>query len=259
VTQFFSHKFDDTRQQILTRLWGVLSNNVLARMFSHTHNKLNLFEAMNRGSLILINTAKDLLKQEGCQIFGRFMITCISQATQERAALPEGKRLPTFIYIDEAADYFDDSLEELLNTARKYMVGLIIATQNLGQFSQKLLASVLSSTSIKFVGGVSRHDAVALAGEMKTEPEFILFAQKSGGQTQFVTYVRNAMQEALGFVVPLGELERSPKIGSEDFQELLRQNREKYTASFEPALLETSQAIAGSGISFALDEPQRPI
>jgi|tagenome__1003787_1003787.scaffolds.fasta_scaffold20978589_4 hypothetical protein len=259
VTQFFSHKFDDTRQQILTRLWGVLSNNVLARMFSHTHNKLNLFEAMNRGSLILINTAKDLLKQEGCEIFGRFMITCISQATQERAALPEGKRLPTFIYIDEAADYFDDSLEELLNTTRKYMVGLIIATQNLGQFSQKLLASVLSSTSIKFVGGVSRHDAVALAGEMKTEPEFILFAQKGGGQTQFVAYVRNAVQEALGFVVPLGELERSPKIGSEDFQELLRQNREKYTASFEPALLETSQAIAGSGISFALDEPQRPI
>src|SRR4051812_9514403 len=67
-------------------------------MFSHTHNKLNLFEAMNRGSLILINTAKDLLKQEGCEIFGRFIVTCLSQATQERAALPEEKRLPTFIY-----------------------------------------------------------------------------------------------------------------------------------------------------------------
>jgi hypothetical protein len=149
------------------------------------------------------------------------MITCISQATQERSALPEEKRLPTFIYIDEAADYFDDSLEELLNTARKYMVGLIIATQNLGQFSHKLLASVLSSTSIKFAGGVSRHDAVALAGEMKTEPEFILSMQKSGGQTQFVTYVRNQMSEAVGFIVPLGELETSPKMSTDDFNELL--------------------------------------
>jgi hypothetical protein len=259
VTQFFSHKFDDTRQQILTRLWGVLSNNVLARMFSHTHNKLNLLEAMNRGSLILINTAKDLLKQEGCEIFGRFMVTCLSQATQERAALPEEKRLPTFIYIDEAADYFDDSLEELLNTARKYMVGLIIATQNLGQFSQKLLASVLSSTSIKFAGGVSRHDAVALAGEMKAEPEFILSAQKGGGQTQFVTYVRNYMSEAVGFAVPLGTLEHSSKMGNDDFNELLKQNREKYTAAYEPALLDASSAIAQSGVTFALDEPQRPI
>jgi hypothetical protein len=56
-TQFFSKTFDDTRQQILTRLWGVLSNSVLERMFANGRNKLDLFEAMNRGSIILINTA----------------------------------------------------------------------------------------------------------------------------------------------------------------------------------------------------------
>jgi hypothetical protein len=83
--------------------------------------------------------------------------------------------------------------------------------------------------------------------------------QKGGGQTQFVTYVRNQMSEAVGFIVPLGELERSPKMSSADFTELLKQNREKYTAAYEPALLETSSAITQSGINFALDEPQRPI
>jgi len=31
-------------------------------MFANERNKLDLFEAMNRGSIILINTAKDLLK-----------------------------------------------------------------------------------------------------------------------------------------------------------------------------------------------------
>jgi hypothetical protein len=48
-TQFFSKAFDNTRQQILTRLWGVLSNAVLERMFSNDRNKLDLFDAMNRG------------------------------------------------------------------------------------------------------------------------------------------------------------------------------------------------------------------
>jgi hypothetical protein len=139
------------------------------------------------------------------------------------------------------------------------MVGLIIATQNLSQFSQKLLASVLSSSSIKFAGGVSWHDAVALAGEMKTDPQFILSAQKGGGQTQFVMYVRNYMQEAVGFIVPLGDLERRPKMRDDEFKELLQRNREKYTAAYEPALLETSAAIVQSGITFALDDPQRPI
>ena len=35
---------------------------------------------MNRGSVILISTAKDLLKQEGSSIFGRFFIAQIAQA-----------------------------------------------------------------------------------------------------------------------------------------------------------------------------------
>ena len=38
-TQFFSKGFNDTRQQILTRLWGVVSNSVLERMFANEHNK----------------------------------------------------------------------------------------------------------------------------------------------------------------------------------------------------------------------------
>jgi hypothetical protein len=72
-TQFFSKAFDNTRQQILTRLWGVLSNTVLERMFANEKNRLDLFDAMNRGGLILINTAKDLLKQDGCEILWRFL------------------------------------------------------------------------------------------------------------------------------------------------------------------------------------------
>jgi hypothetical protein len=112
-TQFFSKAFDDTRQQILTRLWGVLSNRTLARMFEGKRNKVNLFDSMGRGSIILIHTAKDLLKQEGCEILGRFFIALIAQAAQERASIPPEQRTPTFVYIDEAHDYFDESMENL--------------------------------------------------------------------------------------------------------------------------------------------------
>jgi hypothetical protein len=69
-TQFTSAAFKDTRQQILNRLWGILSNAVLERLFSNERNKINIFEAMNSGKIILINTAKDLLKHDGCAILG---------------------------------------------------------------------------------------------------------------------------------------------------------------------------------------------
>ena len=114
-TEFFSRSFNATKSQILKRLWGVLANPVFERMFSYTENKIDLFEAMNNGKIILINTAKDLLKQEGCEIFGRFFIAKISQAAMERSAIPEEKRCPTFVYIDEAQDYFDSSIDHLLS------------------------------------------------------------------------------------------------------------------------------------------------
>jgi hypothetical protein len=82
-------------------------------MFANERNKLDLFETMNRGSIILINTAKDLLKQEGCEILGRFFIALICQAAQERASIPADRRRSTFVYIDEAHDYFDESIENL--------------------------------------------------------------------------------------------------------------------------------------------------
>jgi len=47
-TQFFSPAFKDTRQQILARLWGVLSNSVLERMFANERNKLDIFEVLEK-------------------------------------------------------------------------------------------------------------------------------------------------------------------------------------------------------------------
>jgi hypothetical protein len=227
-TQFFSKAFDDTRQQILTRLWGVLSNRTLARMFESPRNKVNLFEAMNRGSLILIHTAKDLLKQEGCEILGRFFIVLITQAAQERASMTVAERTPTFVYIDEAHDYFDESMETLLNQARKYAVGVIIAHQNLAQFEQKLHSTVMASTSIKMVGGLSAKDAGAFAREMGTEREFLQSMQKEGNTTQFACWVRNFTHTPVCLRVPLGKMDTQPKIHPSVLNALIKRNRHLY-------------------------------
>jgi Type IV secretion-system coupling protein DNA-binding domain len=236
-TQFFSHTYDGTRQQIITRLYAVLSNNALARMFTHKQSKVDLFAAMNRGSIILINTAKDVLKQEGCEIFGRFMISLISQATQERAALPASRRLPTLVYIDEAQDYFDSGMETLVSQGRKYNVGLVIAHQNLGQFTRALRDSVMASTAIKYAGGVSGADATALAREMKCDPDFLMAMQKGRGQSHFALFVRNITPEAVEQPVPFGTLERLPRQGTEEFKLLMSDNRQRYCGPIDDAML----------------------
>jgi hypothetical protein len=231
--QFFHRTFDETRQQILYRLFDVLGTRALARMFRNKRNKLNLFEAMNRGCLILINTAKDLLKQEGTEILGRFFIALIAQAAQERASIPDERRMPTFVYIDEAHDYFDESMETLLEQARKYGVGLVIAHQHLGQFKSQLEETVRANTAIKLVGGLSSNDAAELAKDMRCSQEFLLGMKKQEleKKTEFACFVRDLTGNALSLTIPLGTYDSLPKLTTQAFSALIAQNRSRVCES----------------------------
>jgi hypothetical protein len=230
-TEFFTHKFDHTRGEILTRLWGVIANQTLERMFSNARNKLDLFTAMNRGSLILINTAKDLLKQEGTEILGRFFIALICQAAQERASIPDEKRMPTFVYIDEAHDYFDESMESMFNEARKHAVALCIAHQNLDQFKAKLLATVTASTSIKLVGGLSAKDAAFFSENMRSKPDSLLSMRKYDNRSEFACFVRNLTPRPIPLTVPFGAMEKEPTLTASAREAIIAQNRARYCAS----------------------------
>lgn len=201
--EFFHPSFSATKKQIAKRLWGILANPVFERMFSQSSGKLDFFEAMQERKIILISTAKDVLRQEGAEMFGRFLLAKITQAVMERATLAEAERQPAFLYIDEAHEYVDQQMGFLLNQARKYRVGLTLAHQNLDQLPPALRATVMSSTSIKLAGGISAKDARALADEMRVDPEFLQTVHKRRGLTEFACFVRNQTPRAISISIPL--------------------------------------------------------
>jgi hypothetical protein len=229
-TQFFERQFSETKKQILARLWGVLSNATIERMFSHTENKVDLFSLLNEGKIVLISTAKDFLGHEGASILGRFFVSLIAQAALQRATLPPHERNPAFVYVDEAQDYFDASIGRLLNQARKYRIALCLAHQNLDQLDSGLRATVLSSTSIKFAGGLSSKDANALDSEFRTDASFLLSQKKREEYTEFACYVRNFTNDALSVHIPLGYVEALPNMSGEAYGDLLKRVRDEYSA-----------------------------
>lgn len=231
-TQFFDPSFGPTRKQILRRLWGVLSNPTFERIFSHPRNSLDLFTELNQGKVILINTAKDLLKKEGAEIFGRFFIAMIAQATLERSVLRDSERVPTFVYVDEAHEYIDERIEELLNQARKYKVGLVLAHQHLDQLTTVERSTFMANASIRFVGGVSAKDARVLREEMRTTDDFILSARKREAEqtTEFVCFVKNVTPQAVKVSVPLGTVDALPRMQEAEHAALIDRNRDRYCA-----------------------------
>lgn len=224
ATEFKDKEFSQTRKQVLRRLWGILENQTFERMFSHPRSKLDLYEEMNAGKVILINTAKDLLKEQGTQIFGRFFIAMIAQAAQERATLNASERMPTFVYIDEAADYFDRNIGIILSQARKYNVGMVLAHQYLGQLDPKLQEAFAANTAIKLAGGVSAKDARALASMLRCTPELI----ESQPKGAFATSVRGHAKSAVPLSFPFGHLEQKAQMNEEQWSVLRDRMRAEY-------------------------------
>jgi len=227
-TEFSSREFEQTKKQVLRRLWGILENQTFERMFSHPRSKLDLFAEMNAGKIILINTAKDLLKEQGSQIFGRFFIAMIAQAAQERATIKEPKRMPTFVYVDEAADYFDRNIGIILSQARKYNVGMVLAHQYLGQLDPKLQEAFSANTSIKFAGGVSAKDARSLAPMLYCEPGLI----ESQPKGSFASYIRGVTKTALPLTFPFGYLEGQPQMSKRERDALQETMRMRYAVHY---------------------------
>jgi hypothetical protein len=228
-TEFDSKEFTSTKTQVLRRLYGVLENQTFERMFSHPVSKFDMFMELNAGKLILINTSKSLLKEQGTEIFGRFFIALIAQAAQERAVLRQQDRLPAMIYIDEAQDYFDANIGVILSQARKYKVGMVMAHQYLGQFSSGLAEAFEANTSIKLAGGVSARDARTLSSQMHAIPELIQQQPKGS----FATYLRGLTDKAVPIAFPFFELENLPRTTKGERAAILQHSRDHYAEPWE--------------------------
>tara|TARA_R100001244_G_scaffold6593_24_gene8169 strand:+ start:39788 stop:42403 length:2616 start_codon:yes stop_codon:yes gene_type:complete len=227
-TRFFDKSLNATKQQILARLWGVLSNRSLDRLFSAKCNTVNFDSAMLEGKIIFVNTSKEYLGEEGSHIFARMIVALIGQGLIRRAGLVPEQRTETFIYFDEAEGVVDQTLVRLLAQVRKYKGAITLAHQHLEQFSTSARAGVLANTSIKLAGGVSASDATKLATEFRVDKDIILSQRKSDGQAQFALFAKNITPAAMTFTVPLGFVERQDRLSVDEHAALIEHSRRTY-------------------------------
>ena len=211
---FQATTFRQTKEQIRYRLNAILENPTIAELFTAQENKIDLLDEMGKGSIILVDTNKEFLKSNSAH-FGRFFISLVLRAAFERASIT--RRPMAMLYVDEAAEYFDSNINDLLTSVRKYNVGCVFAHQFLEQCTPSLRASLSTNTAIKCVGGGSTADARALASDLRTNAEFIL----NQPPLHFATYVRG-MKTAVSLQVDAGMMERADK--REDYAEMIQRN-----------------------------------
>lgn len=229
LNDFILPAFNPTRQQIRRRLFELLDNYTLQRMLSAPQNRLNMFEALNTGKIVVVNTSKDFFKADQSAFFGRFFIALALQAIEERAGIPERHWHPTLIYIDEAQEYFDDQIAKIITELRKYNCGLVFCHHDLSQLPQGI-RSAASRCAVQMIGGAIDTDARALAADLRTTAQFILDQTRDPRRppqfTEYACYVRNQTSHAVSIRVPFYTLEHQPTMDAHAHWTVRRRNRE---------------------------------
>ncbi|MGB5085584.1 MAG: hypothetical protein WBO09_13500 [Methylocystis silviterrae] len=240
--QFYKNStFIQTRSSLARRLYDVIRVPAFERMFASRQNKLSMFEAIQRKSIVCVNTSDSMLK-DASPLFGRYMIASTMAAIFERVAIPEREWHQAYLIIDESASYFDESLETLLRKARKYKLGVLFAHQLMDDLQPTIRAHVASNTSIKMCGGVGYSDARQLANDFQSSPDF-LFSQKKDSRNSreprwanWACYIRDVTPHAVSITVPFYALRDAPKMSEASYQTLLANNRARYAADPEQEL-----------------------
>jgi hypothetical protein len=208
-------EYGSTKDQIATRIFGILRYPAFDAMFSTTENKLDMFNCLQKGKVVLISSPKSVLGTEGSKIFSRYMVALTLQAAFERITIDKSKWHPAFLIIDEAQDVMDEvKTPELLEQAREFKLGVTIAHQDIkSQLPEALFSSISANTRIKYAGTRSHMSASMMARDMHCEPEFIT-SQKVG---QFACFVGGMTDHPFSVQLKLGEIDDYNMMSSAEF------------------------------------------
>ena len=222
--QFFDGQFKtnkmyiDTRNQLVWRLDYLMTNPLLAAMFNSPKTKFDIGKQMDAGKIIIINNSKELLEEDGAELFGRFFIALILSAAQQRSNRRRDQKLPCFVYIDECHNVIskDERISTILDECRSQNIALILAHQRLSQIESDDVSSALQNCAIRMAN--SDDDAKALAPSLRTTTEFLQSLEIG----QFALWTRDLRnQPALAINVPFTDLTKRPRL-SADQRDTLR-------------------------------------
>lgn len=172
---------------IVSKFGHFVTDPLLRRIIGQSHSGFSFRQAMDEGKIVLLSLAKGRLGSENANFLGLILLPMILHAALSRADLPERKRRPVALYVDEFQNYATDSLAQMLAEARKYRLALTLANQHVGQLTPEIRDAVVGNVGSVLAFRLGLSDAVALAQLLEPSP---LAAEHLVGLPNFTAYGR---------------------------------------------------------------------
>ncbi|GAB4054722.1 type IV secretory system conjugative DNA transfer family protein [Catellatospora paridis] len=155
---------------VLARLRAFLLRDFVRRTIGQPKSTFDLGDVLD-GGLLLVRLPKGVLGDETCRVLGSIILAKTWQAATARSALPEAKRRPAMLYVDEAQNFLNlpSPVGDMLAEARGYRLGMLLAHQNLAQLPKDVAEAVSANARNKIYFNVDPGDAKDLAKHVAPE------------------------------------------------------------------------------------------
>jgi len=158
ITSKFSRFANDTR---------------LKRIIGQSRSSLNFQNIMNDGKVLLMKLGRGRFGQTVSALIANQIVSRFKLAAMKRGDMPVASRREFYLYVDECQTLPPENFMELLSEARKYRMGIILATQYTAQLSQRtggmnsLLSAIIGNVGSMLIFRLGQMDAELMEQVLK--------------------------------------------------------------------------------------------
>lgn len=128
---------------VTAKIGRFLFSPTAKRILEQPKSTINFDELMNSGKIIICNLSQGKLGEDTSRLLGTTIMTKIQQAALKRSNIPENKRKPFYLYVDEFQNFATHSFTKMLSEGRKYKLRVTIAEQSTSQQDDRNIVNVI--------------------------------------------------------------------------------------------------------------------
>ncbi len=231
VWEFWTNEFDkysawlrsEATAPILNKMGQFLTSLPLRNIVGQAENTFSIRKVMDEGKILIANLSKGAIGEDNCALLGAMLVTQIQLATLHRATLPEHKRRPFYLYVDEVHSFLTQSFADMLSESRKYGLNLVLAHQYASQLDEGLRNAIYGNVGTIISFRVGADDAHNLAREFRPTFEEMDFVNLPNHHIYLKLMIDGVTSEPFSATtIPL------PEQGISDKNSIMEESRKKF-------------------------------
>lgn len=150
---------------VLNKVSPFLSHPAIRTIFGERPS-IDVAKTLNQpGSVTLVALAAD--RMHGLAgTFGCLVVSAVENAAMSRVDMPEERRNPVHLYLDEFENFQSPAFESIIAEGRRFRLGLTLSHQNLHQLDTKLRHSITNNAATRIYFRTGHVDAKELGSEL---------------------------------------------------------------------------------------------